>query len=740
MLKKRKNLLLFTLVFLMTLSTPVSATNYKSIDEMASSLNILNILRGNGDDYNLEGQLKRSEAAAFIVRLLGVEKEVIADKAKYVKTEFLDVPQDEWYSHYIGYVSSKGIVNGFGNGNYKPDEYVSEKAFTKMVLGAMGYYQDKDFQWTNIYKFAYSKGLYKDDIYKTKLSDDLYYTRKGVVKILYNSLDKQVEDINKSIIQRLIDNGFTTKAKAEQTGLYKEDSIKTEIKSIKSVTNDKIKIVLTEEIIKFDKSNVVIIEEENSNKLNVKDILFNKNIITIITDKQIANKNYEISLLNITDKEGINTSEIKSNFVGFQQQEIISNFFKISKVEAVSKNIINVYFTHPINQSAGIPMYFDIKRGGEMYVDGSFSNLSAKVLGSVDNCVSLFLKEDDLAEGTDYSVVISGDLASNYGVKLNDGSGEEFGFIGNHDDNQTLQITNVEPIEKDYIMVTFNKDIDVSTATIPSNYELEDTDANIIMNSSLGASMAGEGADKYRKVKVRFINMKKDHNYLLKIKNIKDAYKQSYISEEIAPFYGYPDNAASLKIDYAYSEDKNTVKVYFNRNVPSNIVNATFVMNGVSFVSKQFLDIEPRVLTLYINSSTPLQNGTNYKLSIIGAKNEFGVPYTGSIEYTLQGTSTESGDIGITECKFIANDTVFIKFNKEINQSANNASKFKLEYTESDTTKTITASNINFIDSKTVSVKFSNIDMNTKYNVKISNLVNFSNQFTTREVSSSIEQ
>lgn len=738
MLKKKR--VLFIIALCLVLTVPVLADDNKSINEMATSLNNINILKGDGTDYNLSGQLKRSEAAAFIVRLLGVEKEVKANIEKYSNTVFNDVSKSKWYAPYIGYVAVQGIVAGFDDGNFKPDEFVSEKAFTKMVLGALGYYQSQDFAWNEIYKFGYSKGLFIDSSYEAKLSDNMVYTRGDVVNLLYQSLDKEIKDKDITIIQRLVNSAFITENEAMETGLYEADKIKTNIESIDVISNTKIKIKLTEEIKDLDESNISIIERDKDKELKVKKVTLNKKEITVTTDEQEGNKVYDIKLTNLVDKEGFTVSEVSNEFKGYYVEVIESNFFKISKVEAVSKNIVNIYFTHPIDQSAAIPLNFDIKKEGGSFVEGSFSSISAKVLGNENNAVSLFIKDKDLNEGVKYSVVVDADVTSIYGVKLNDGDGEEFEFAGNHENNEPLHIVNVEPVEKDYIMITFNKDIDSSSATVSSNYELEDTDNGRVMSSALGAVLAGEGADKYRMVKVRFISMVKDHNYIIKIKNVKDAYRQSYISEEAAPFYGYRDSEASLKVDYAYPENENTIKVYFNKNVSSNIVNATFVMNGVSFVAKQFREDEPRVLTLFTSSSTPLQSGTEYKLSIIGAKNEFAVPYTQPIEYTFTGDAAEFGEIGVVECKFIANDTILVRFNKDIDNASNNASKFKVEYSESNSTKTITASYINYVNSKTVAVKFSSIDMNRQYNLKISNLVNYSNQFTTREVSSSIQQ
>ena len=92
---------------------PAYAQGNLTTYEKADVLNKLSILAGMDGDYNLSGQLRRSEAAAFIVRIMGKEEYVKSNKEKYWSTKFPDVISTQWYAPYVGYCSKNNIISGF---------------------------------------------------------------------------------------------------------------------------------------------------------------------------------------------------------------------------------------------------------------------------------------------------------------------------------------------------------------------------------------------------------------------------------------------------------------------------------------------------------------------------------------------------------------------------------------------------------------------------------------------------
>ena len=52
---------------------------------------------------------------------------------------FKDVPAGSTFAGYIAYCSQKGIINGYGDGTFRPSGTLNGYAFMKMLLGALGY-------------------------------------------------------------------------------------------------------------------------------------------------------------------------------------------------------------------------------------------------------------------------------------------------------------------------------------------------------------------------------------------------------------------------------------------------------------------------------------------------------------------------------------------------------------------------------------------------------------------------
>ncbi len=105
--------------------------------ESAGILSELGILAGYEDGtYGAEKTITRAEMSAIVCRILG--KEADAEKAKG-KTEFDDVAADHWASGYINIATKEGIINGDGNGKFRPEDDVKYEEAIKMLVCALGY-------------------------------------------------------------------------------------------------------------------------------------------------------------------------------------------------------------------------------------------------------------------------------------------------------------------------------------------------------------------------------------------------------------------------------------------------------------------------------------------------------------------------------------------------------------------------------------------------------------------------
>ena len=74
--------------------------------------------------------MSRAEAAAIFARLISEQKgEKISGKS-----DFADVKSSEWYSKFIGYIKKYGIIKGYDNNTFKPDENISRAEFVAMTV------------------------------------------------------------------------------------------------------------------------------------------------------------------------------------------------------------------------------------------------------------------------------------------------------------------------------------------------------------------------------------------------------------------------------------------------------------------------------------------------------------------------------------------------------------------------------------------------------------------------------
>ncbi len=63
----------------------------------------------------------------------------IADALPTGGTQFTDVPANFWGAKYIQYCANEGIINGYGNGKFGPDDELTSTQWSLMLLGALGY-------------------------------------------------------------------------------------------------------------------------------------------------------------------------------------------------------------------------------------------------------------------------------------------------------------------------------------------------------------------------------------------------------------------------------------------------------------------------------------------------------------------------------------------------------------------------------------------------------------------------
>ncbi|WP_227013983.1 S-layer homology domain-containing protein [Paenibacillus psychroresistens] len=704
-----------------------------TVDGKAGALNKLAILQGDGINFNLTGQLKRSEAITFIVRIMGEEANVKTNAAKYTTNTFSDVKATDWFAAYVGFCKEKNLLAGFPDGAFHPNDPISEKAFLKLVLGALGYIIDKNFVWDTIYESSFNLGVVSDVKYKTQDADNTQYLRSDVVEVLYNSLKININGLKKSIIQSLIEKNVVTQATAVQLGLVNE-IIPTTINKIEVLNQANLNVTLNKTVSLIGNSDIVIYETDNKSNLLTASVTSQVySVISINTSTQIPDKSYTLEVTTTDDSKNI--SKVTAVFKALPITEIKSDYFRISKIETVSKNILNVYFTQPIiNNEAALPVYYDIYKNNSLYVKGSKNNMTVNVLASNNNAVSVYLKNALISDDALYSLKISGDISSAYGVQLNDGVGDSVIFTGQKLENPELKVNRVFALDSKTLNIEFNKDIDERTAEQTNNYVITHPNGTVLPVSKAVMSAAGKGKMVQLTITTTFDPAV---NYLLKMSTIEDLLKISTIQDLSTSFSGKAiSDLKTFKINSIAATDKATLQVSFDRKLDSNIANNApyYLITGIT--DPNYITIPNKVyvnpqdyskLTLYFAAGNEFIASNLYKLKVLNVvPDELGnistldtisVPFTGSSNMDIKPT--------LTEAIIIGKDTIKIKSSKELLDNGNNLTlnNYSLELKDGKNTFILkTPYSVTLYDATTLILQFDNLDLTKSYTFKFNSL------------------
>lgn len=89
-------------------------------------------------NYNPNSTITRAEFAAIVTRLLGEE-----NKAKTTRSSnFTDVPSSHWANGYVAVAVELGLINGYGNGRYGPEDTLTYEQAQAVLIRVIGYDED----------------------------------------------------------------------------------------------------------------------------------------------------------------------------------------------------------------------------------------------------------------------------------------------------------------------------------------------------------------------------------------------------------------------------------------------------------------------------------------------------------------------------------------------------------------------------------------------------------------------
>ncbi len=111
----------------------VKGTKYEAA---ASLLCALDIMVGDGANFNPDNNVTRAEFAKILIASMG---QLDAANAFAPSGMFDDVATGEWYAPFVEYAAQFGAINGYGDGRFGPNDSVTGYQAIKMIVFASGH-------------------------------------------------------------------------------------------------------------------------------------------------------------------------------------------------------------------------------------------------------------------------------------------------------------------------------------------------------------------------------------------------------------------------------------------------------------------------------------------------------------------------------------------------------------------------------------------------------------------------
>lgn len=102
-----------------------------------SVLEAFGVVSGYGDGrFGPEDRLTRAQFAKMAIVLMGLEDQL---PSVAQRTLFTDVTSAHWAAAYVNLAYSKGLIQGYGNGYFGPDDYIAYEQAVTIALRILGY-------------------------------------------------------------------------------------------------------------------------------------------------------------------------------------------------------------------------------------------------------------------------------------------------------------------------------------------------------------------------------------------------------------------------------------------------------------------------------------------------------------------------------------------------------------------------------------------------------------------------
>ncbi len=334
---------------LLSLSVPASAaipadvkgTRYEEPVQILSALKIM--VGDENGEYRLDDTIIRSEVTKMAVHALGLED--AAESAKG-QTMFDDVSTDHWANGYINLAVSQGIIEGDGDGNFRPNAPITYAEAMTIMVRATGYTVS-----------AEGRGGYPQGYIQVATSNGLTKNVQG----------SSAEEISRGNVAYLTTNALESKL-MEQTGFGSSASFeitdKTLLKDYLNVTKANGQITAVENTSLSGSSNL----GQNQIKIGDKtfDTAYNMN------DLLGYNVDYYVKEYKNGSSEVILALPIKS-----KNNELIISTDLFSKLTTKNSNTAIEYYS---SESASKASTAELDKNAVLIYNGKYADMDTSLL------------------------------------------------------------------------------------------------------------------------------------------------------------------------------------------------------------------------------------------------------------------------------------------------------------------------------------------------------------------------
>ena len=159
-------------------------------NEAVTILTALGVLEGDpSGEFRPEDTIKRSEFAKIVCEAAGLGAAANGAKGE---TAFTDVAADHWASGYINMATQQGIILGYGDGTFGPDDPILYEQAVKMVVATLGYTPKANANggYPSGYLIVAAQNQLLENIANTTAG--VAVPRSLVAQLVYNALDVEL--------------------------------------------------------------------------------------------------------------------------------------------------------------------------------------------------------------------------------------------------------------------------------------------------------------------------------------------------------------------------------------------------------------------------------------------------------------------------------------------------------------------------------------------------------------------